>query len=61
MYTVYYSTHNNRWNLLVVRASLSLNARVTKSSIYFCVNYSTGKKIAIFFIISALYVCIKQN
>ena len=31
-----YSAHNNKWNFSMVCASLSLNERVTKSSIYHC-------------------------
>ena len=31
-----YSTHNNIWNFQVVCASLNLNARIAKSSIYYC-------------------------
>ena len=34
--TVYYTTHNNKWDFYVVRASLNVSARVAKSSIYFC-------------------------
>ena len=30
-----YCTHNNKWNLELVRASLNLSARAAKSSIYF--------------------------
>ena len=30
-----HSTHNNKWNFLVVRASLNHSVRVTKSSIYY--------------------------
>ena len=33
--TIYHSTHNNKWNLSVVRASLNVSARVAKSSIYY--------------------------
>ena len=32
-YLKYYSTHNNKWNFLVVRALLNFSARVAKSSI----------------------------
>ena len=35
----YYSTHNNKWDSYVVRASLNLSARVAYSPIYFCEKY----------------------
>ena len=31
---------NNKWDFYVARASLNLSARVAKSSIYFCEQYS---------------------
>ena len=34
-----YTAHNNKWDFYVVRTSLNLSARITKSSIYFCVEY----------------------
>ena len=32
----YYSTHSNKWDFYLVRASLNLIARVGKSPIYYC-------------------------
>ena len=38
---ILFNAHNNKWDFLVVRASLNLRAPVAKSSIYFCDKYNT--------------------
>ena len=38
--SLFYDTHNNKWNFQVVRASLNLCARVARNSIKYCEYYS---------------------
>ena len=38
-YAGFYFTNSNKWNFQLVRASLNLNVRIVKISIYYCEYY----------------------